>query len=118
MLITVQFFVELWDQLHGRAKDGDREVNLAGPMSFNELKQRTSNSIGSDSDAGSVFDVTISQFRHLQKRAEGLLIQAIKSAFPGTFRPYLTKSQWTTLDEDDSGGRFFPSDPCKNMLAK
>ncbi|KAH8819510.1 TIP-1 family-domain-containing protein [Xylogone sp. PMI_703] len=97
-----EFFVTLWDQLQNKAKRVDREDNLAGSMSFTDVKERTSDSVGTEADVGSVFDVTISQYQQLQKRAEILLTDAIKHSFPSAFKSYLSKAQWTTIDEEEN----------------
>lgn len=85
--------MDLWDQLQNRAKVTTAESNLAGEMTYTEVKESTSDAVGSEDD-GSVFDVTIASFERLRNRAEALLVQAIKSPFPTTFRPYITKTQW------------------------
>ncbi|RFU28387.1 hypothetical protein B7463_g7940, partial [Scytalidium lignicola] len=94
--------LEEWTNEENKAKITNREGNLAGPMSFDEVKEHTSDSMGTETEVGSVFDVTISQYKQLQKRAQSLLVQQIKYAFPGVFRSYLTKPQWTTINGDDS----------------
>lgn len=91
--------MDLWEHLQGRARLTDETDNLAGSMSYAEVKGSTSAAVGS-SEEGSVFDVTIDNFESLRKEAESLLVDAIKSAFPATFKPYYTSSQWATVDED------------------
>ena len=88
----------MWDQLQERAKTTHTNGNLAGSMSYTAVKESTSSAVGSE-DEGSVFDVTIDGFERLRGRAEGLIIQAMKYAFPSEFRQYLTKPQWTTVDD-------------------
>lgn len=46
-----------------------------------------------------MFDVTLDGFRDIRQKAEDLLQQAIKYAFPTALRPYLSKSQWMTVGE-------------------
>ncbi|TAQ87617.1 hypothetical protein B7494_g4067 [Chlorociboria aeruginascens] len=94
-----EFFVDLWDQLQGRAKVLSVGDNLAGPLSYAEVKDCTSDAVGSGEE-GSVFDVTIKGFTAIRNRAEEYIIQAIKSALPASFRSYLTKPQWTTVGDD------------------
>lgn len=89
----------MWDQLQGRAKVTHVDGNFAGSLSFTAVKDSTSTAVGSENE-GSVFDVTIAGFESLRDRAEALIIQAIKYAFPAAFRQYLTRPQWTTVDDD------------------
>jgi hypothetical protein len=91
--------VDLWDQLQDRAKTTDTTDNLAGDMSYKEVKGATSAAVGSD-DEGSVWDVTINGFQGLRDRAEHLTIEAIKSNFPTSFKHYFTQPQWTTIGDD------------------
>lgn len=91
----------MWDQLQNRAKITDTSENLAGDMSYKEVKGATSEAVGSD-DEGSVWDVTISGFHGLRDRTEALIIQAVKLSLPASFRSYFSKPQWTTVgDEPD-----------------
>ena len=70
-------------------------------MSYKDVKGATSAAVGSD-DEGSVWDVTINGFQGLRDRAEVLIIQAVKSNLPISFRNYFSKPQWTTVgDEPD-----------------
>ncbi|KAF4630599.1 hypothetical protein G7Y89_g7538 [Cudoniella acicularis] len=94
-----EFFVDLWDQLQDRAKVTDVEDNLAGSMTYTEVKDSTSVAVGSK-DEGSVFDVTIDGYERLKKRAESLIQQAISYAFPGQFKQYFSKPQWTTVGDE------------------
>lgn len=99
----MQFFVDLWDQLQDRAKVTDVEDNLAGTMTYNEVKDCTSGAVGSENE-GSVFDVTIESYERVKKRAESLITQAISHAFPTQFREYLRKPQWTTVGDESTSG--------------
>jgi hypothetical protein len=67
-------------------------------MSYNEVKDCTSNAVGSEEE-GSVFDHIIEIYTKLRQRSESLIIQAVKYSFPATFRQYITKPQWTTIGE-------------------
>lgn len=70
-------------------------------MSYNEVRDCTSEAVGSESE-GSVFDVTIQSYERLTKRAENLIIQAIKYNFPTWFRAYLSKPGWATVGDESS----------------
>ena len=93
-----EFFITLWEDLQNRAKVADFEDNLAGSMTYNEVKECTSDAVGSEAE-GSVFDVTIDGFEQIRNKAESLIIQAIKYAFPTAFRQYLSHPQWTTIGD-------------------
>lgn len=67
-------------------------------MTYTEVKDVTSQSVGSDSE-GSLFDVTIDNYEHIRDKAESLIEQAIKYSFPTTFKQYVTKAQWTTIGD-------------------
>ncbi len=107
-----KFFVDLWNELQKRAKKTDVEGNLAGPMSYTDVKNSTSRSVGSDEDGG-LFDETISAFLKRRDHAESLMVEAIKYAFPSALRPYFNKPQWLTVDDDSEAGGSCPctSDP-------
>ncbi|KAH8661474.1 RINT-1 family protein [Tricladium varicosporioides] len=98
-----EFFVDLWDQLQDRAKVTDVEENLAGSMTYTEVKDCTSGAVGSENE-GSVFDVTIESYERIKKRAESLITQAISHAFPAQFKEYLRKPQWTTVGDESTSG--------------
>lgn len=87
-----------------RAKKVDVEGNLAGPMSYNNVKNSTSSSVGSDEDGG-LFDETISAFLKRRDHAENLMIDAIKYGFSSALRPYFNKPQWLTVDDDSEASR-------------
>ncbi len=87
--------------MQGRAKDTSAEDKLAGDMTYTEIKEVTSDALGTE-DEGSVFDVTIDQFQRQKDRAERLIISALKYSFPLTFKQYITKPQWATIEEPAS----------------
>lgn len=76
-------------------------------MSYTEVKDVTSNAVGSE-ESGSLFDVTIENYERIMNKAESLLQEAVKYSFPTTFKQYLTKSQWTTIGELPSPGPHSP----------
>lgn len=94
----VQFFVYLWEHLQARAKGTRVEDNLAGDMSYTEVKDATSDAVGSEEE-GSVFDKTIETYQNLRSKAGELIISSLKKSFPTSFKQYLTKPQWTTIGD-------------------
>ena len=105
LLTASKFFVELWDELQIKAKKKDLGDNLASPISYTDVKNITSASVGSDED-GAVFDETITAFQKRRDHSECLMVEAIKYAFPSILRPYLNKPQWLTVDEEADTGWF------------
>jgi hypothetical protein len=91
--------VDLFAELQRRAQSISIDDNIAGQMSYSDVKEATSNAVGSD-DEGSVFDMTIENFTRLQSRALELLIQALKYQFPQNFKLYLTTPLWTTVGDE------------------
>jgi RAD50-interacting protein 1 len=86
--------------LQKRAKKKDVDDNLAGSMTYSDVKNSTSASMGSDEDGG-LFDETISAYKkNCRDRAEYLMVDAIKYTFPGALRPYTSKPKWLTVDDD------------------
>ena len=102
--------MELWDQLQDKARVTNTEIHLAGPMSFADIKDVTSASVGSEGDGGALFDETVMAYKRLQKKAEHLIVESIKDAFPTTLRPYLTKPQWVTVGDEPISGEREPLD--------
>lgn len=101
-----EIFVGMWDQLHARAKTSDDQSNLAGGMSHDEVKDRTSQTVGSDEDGGVLFDETINAYSARRNTALDWLIAAVQGSHSKAFRPYIQRTQWTTISEDSS-----PIDP-------
>ncbi|KAL2072197.1 hypothetical protein VTL71DRAFT_11540 [Oculimacula yallundae] len=99
-----EFFIDLWENLQERAKDTNRNAKLAGELSYKEVRDSTSDAVGSDSE-GAVFDKTIETFEKLRETAETYITQAIKYSFPGSFRQYITKPQWCTIGDVSSSSQ-------------
>lgn len=68
-------------------------------MTYAEVKDCTSDALGSG-DPGSVFSVAIENYQGVTKKAESLIIQAIKYNFPTSFKPYISKPEWSTVGDD------------------
>lgn len=90
--------MDLWDQLQDRAKATRVEDNLVGNMTYAEVKDCTSEAVGSQ-DEGSVFDVAINDFESLKNKAEALITNALRYKFPSNFSQYLSKPEWQTIDD-------------------
>lgn len=98
-----QFFVTLWEQLQTRARRTDGDGDITSGMSYENVKDRTSADVGSDGDGGILFDETIAAYTNRRKSAEEYLVAALIDSNQKAFRPYLSKSQWTTISDDSHG---------------
>jgi len=96
----------MWEDLQERAKDTDTNAKLAGEMSYNEVRDSTSDAMGSESE-GAVFDKTIESYEKLRQMAESYITQAVKYSFPVSFKHYITKPQWCTIGDASSSS--YPS---------
>ncbi|KAH6686818.1 RINT-1 family protein [Plectosphaerella plurivora] len=94
-----EFFVTLWDELQSRATGGDDGANIAGEMSYEEVKDRTSNAVGSKNDDGIIFDETIAAYAARRQAAQEFLVTALASSHRDAFKAYTTRVQWTTISE-------------------
>ncbi|KAI1377828.1 TIP-1 family-domain-containing protein [Hypoxylon crocopeplum] len=95
-----EFFVTLWEQLQMRAKRTNGDGNIAGGMSYENVKDRTSAVVGSDGDGGILFDETIAAYTHRRKTAEEYLVTALIDSHQKAFRPYVAKTHWTTISDN------------------
>lgn len=96
------FFLELWDELQDRARRNAAGKNLAGPMSVEEVAERTSSTVGSHEDSGALFDETAGAYRRLRVRTEGILQDALTNTLLQSLRPYSRINPWSSLSSSDS----------------
>lgn len=98
-----EFFVTLWEELHSRAKAREHpQNNLAGGMTYDQVKDRTSSAVGTEEDDGALFDETIAAYRQRRQRAHEFLVDAVVESHRQAFSAYLKRPQWTTINEDPS----------------
>ncbi|KAJ0322212.1 hypothetical protein COL5a_008820 [Colletotrichum fioriniae] len=102
-----EFFVTLWDQLQGRATKEGETSRMSGEMSYEEVKDRTSASVGSEANDGVLFDETIAAYSLRRKTAQEFLVNALADSHYKAFRAYATRTHWTTIS--DSGSEIDPS---------
>ncbi|TLD29102.1 hypothetical protein PspLS_03343 [Pyricularia sp. CBS 133598] len=95
-----EFFVVFWEELQARAKKTEDQENLAGGLSYDNVKDKTSASIGDDGDGGVIFDETIAAYSARRKAARDFLVSALVDSHQEAFRPYLKRTQWTTISDD------------------
>lgn len=98
-----QFFVSLWDELQARA--AKRTSDFTSNMTYDDVKGRTSSSVGVEEDGG-LFDETISAYGMRRKGAQDLLVRALDTAHSKALRTYVTRVQWTTIGDSALLGKF------------
>ncbi|KAK4664941.1 uncharacterized protein QC763_509030 [Podospora pseudopauciseta] len=96
-----EFFITMWEQLQSRAKVTEDQSNLAGGMSYDHVRNRTSAVVGTeDNDNGVLFDETIAAYSARRQTAQKLLSEALASSHHKIFRAYLHRAQWTTISDE------------------
>lgn len=95
------FFLDLWDELQDRARRSTGK-NLAGPMSVEDVAERTSSTVGSEVDTGALFDETAGAYRRLRIRTEGVIQDMLIHSLRESFRPYGRINPWSSLSADSS----------------
>lgn len=101
-----EFFVTLWDQLQGRATKEGETSRMSGEMSYEEVKDRTSASVGSEANDGVLFDETIAAYSLRRKTAQEFLVNALADSHYKAFRAYATRTHWTTISDSGSESEF------------
>ena len=96
------FFLELWDELQDRARKNTTGKGLAGPMSLEDVADRTSSNVGSEEDSGGLFDETAGAYRRLRVRTEGVIEDMLIHNIRDTLRPYSRINPWSSLSSDSS----------------
>ncbi|KAL2039510.1 hypothetical protein N7G274_007782 [Stereocaulon virgatum] len=90
------FFLELWEELQDRARRNTGN-NLAGPMSIEDVAERTSSAVGSGVDTGALFDETASAYKRLRVRSEGIIEEMLIHSVRENIRPYGRINPWSSL---------------------
>ncbi|KAK4154399.1 RINT1-like protein [Chaetomidium leptoderma] len=99
-----ELFVTLWEQLQTRAKATEDQGNLAGGMSYDHVRDKTSAAVGKEEDGGVLFDETIAAYSQRRKRAEEFLSEALVESHRKAFKAYLHRPQWSTIADDSASG--------------
>lgn len=94
------FFLDLWDELQDRARRSTGGKNLAGPMSLEDVANRTSSTVGSEEDSGALFDETAGAYRRLRVRTEGVIQDMLIYSLRDSLRPYGRINPWSSLSAD------------------
>lgn len=94
------FFLELWDELQDRARRNTGGKNLAGPLSVEDVAERTSSTVGSHEDSGALFDETAGAYKRLRIRTEGIIQDTLIQSMRESIRPYGRINPWSSLSAD------------------
>lgn len=71
-------------------------------MSFDEVKDRTSNATGED---GGLFDEMVVAYSQRRKTAQDFLVSALAESHSKAFRPYVSRVQYTTVGDSSELGK-------------
>lgn len=93
------FFLELWDELQDRARCHTGK-NLAGPMSVEDVAERTSSTVGSQEESGALFDETAGAYRRLRIRTESIMQDALIHTIRDSLRPYSRINPWSAFSTE------------------
>ena len=104
------FFLELWDELQDRARRNSSGKGLAGPMSVEDVADRTSSAVGSEEESGALFDETAEAYRRLRVRTEGFIQDMLVHNNREALRPYARINPWSSLALEQ------PQDPVSMAL--
>ena len=94
------FFLELWDELQDRARRSTGK-NLAGPMSMEDVAERTSSAVGSEEDTGALFDETAGAYKRLRVRSEVIIQDMLIHSIRNNLRPYGRINPWSSLSSSE-----------------
>ncbi|KAI9748701.1 MAG: hypothetical protein M1815_003029 [Lichina confinis] len=121
------FFLELWEELQTRARQNTGE-NLVGPLTREDIAERTSSAVGSDGESGALFDETAAAYRKLGVRTEEMLVDLLKKTVRDPLRAYSKINPWLLLDAGSSSstgtisaeleGVLQPLDTCLSFLSR
>ncbi|KAL1899167.1 hypothetical protein Sste5346_003089 [Sporothrix stenoceras] len=115
-----EFFVTLYDELETRSKKAEQAESagtgngqLGGGLSVNNVRERTSSSAADGSahkahgdgnmDEDNLFDGTIQAFKQRRKAAQEFLVSTLADSHRKAFRPYVLRTQWTTVAGNGRG---------------
>lgn len=79
-----QFFLDIWEGLQDRA----RQASSIGHRSVADVAERTSRTVESDVDGGSLFDETASWYARLRERSERIITDTLTSNVRQALTPY------------------------------
>lgn len=99
-----EFFIELWEQLQAGPQLIGRPSST-GPMSFDEVKDRTSSAMGENEEDGALFDEMVATYTLRRTTAQDLLISALVESHSKSFRVYASRAQFSTIGDTSVLGK-------------
>lgn len=69
-------------------------------MSLEQVKDRTSNAVGSGSDEGGLFDETIAAYKLRRRAAGDFLVSALVESHNKAFKAYIDRAHWTPASNE------------------
>ena len=95
------FFLDLWEELQTRARQKDHPgETIVGPLSVEDVANRTSSSVGALDETGALFDETAAYYQRLRIRSEGLMQDHLVQSIRESLRPYGRINIWTSLGSE------------------
>jgi hypothetical protein len=77
--------LDIWEGLQDRAR---QEGGSIGGKTVADVAERTSKSVGGDTDGGALFDETASWYARLRDRSEKIIVDTLNSNVREALRPY------------------------------
>lgn len=93
------FFLELWEELQERARRNAEGKGLVGPMSIEDVADRTSSAVGSEEESGALFDETAGAYRRLRIRTKSIIQDTLIHSIREALRSYARINPWSSLSE-------------------
>lgn len=84
----MKFFLEIWEELQDRSSNQDKDKQLSGTMTVQDVADKTSAAVVSGDDDGALFDETAGAYKLLQQMAEQLMIEHIGNSVIEELRAY------------------------------
>ncbi|KIH89022.1 hypothetical protein SPBR_06608 [Sporothrix brasiliensis 5110] len=115
-----EFFVTLYNELETRSKKAEQAERaggtgqLGGGLSVSNVRDRTASSAAvnggahknhgdGNMDEDNLFDGTIQAFKQRRKAAQDFLVSTLANSHRKAFRPYVLRTQWTTVAGNGRG---------------
>ncbi|KAI5801476.1 TIP-1 family-domain-containing protein [Peziza echinospora] len=96
------FFLELWEELQSRSSNHNKDEQLSGHLTIQDIADKTSSAVVSGEDDGALFDETAGAYKTLQHRTEEMIIHHIANSVIEELRAYSRITIWSSIDPDSS----------------
>ena len=97
------FFIELWDELQGRATSRTGPTSpVVGDMTLEGVAKRTSRAVGFEEESGALFDETVSAYHRLRARTEEIIQEKMAQDARESLRPFTRLTSWAYGASDAS----------------